>query len=104
MRLQSIPKFLAIMLLALPLAYGQSNNGRIEGTIQDPTGALIPGVQVEATNLRTQFKTETLSGEQGQYVLTALPPGVYRVTAQLTGFRKADIQPIEVNVGATVAQ
>lgn len=100
----SVTKALAILVLALPLAYGQSNNGRIEGTVQDPTGALVPGVQMTATNLRTQFKVEGLSGEQGQYVLTALPPGIYRLTVELKGFRKADIEPIEVNVGATVAQ
>src|SRR5262252_378543 len=104
MLLHSVTKALAILVLALPLAYGQSNNGRIEGTVQDPTGALVPGVQMTATNLRTQLKVEGLSGEQGQYVLTALPPGIYRLTAELKGFRKADIEPIEVNVGATVAQ
>src|SRR5262245_19118959 len=104
MRLHSVIKVLAILVLALPLAYGQSNNGCIEGIVQDPTGALIPGVQMTATNLRTQFKVEGLSGEQGQYVLTALPPGIYRLTAELKGFRKTDIEPIEVNVGATVAQ
>src|SRR5215831_10987097 len=100
----SVTKSLAIMVLALPLAYGQSNNGRIEGTIQDSTSALVPGVQMTATNLKTQFKAEGLSGEQGQYVLTALPPGIYRLTAELKGFRKTDIEPIEVNVGTTVAQ
>src|SRR5215475_8152992 len=100
----SVSKALVILVLALPLAYGQSNNGRIEGTVQDPTGALVPGVQMTATNLRTEFKVEGLSGEQGQYVLTALPPGIYRLTVELKGFRKADIEPIEVNVGATVAQ
>src|SRR5215510_9624702 len=104
MRLHSVIKVLAILVLALPLAYGQSNNGRIEGIVQDPSGALIPGVQMTVTNLKTQFKVEGLSGEQGQYVLTALPPGIYRLTAELKGFRKTDIEPIEVNVGATVAQ
>src|SRR6516162_1769839 len=104
MRLLSIARILAITLLGVSLASGQANNGRIEGNITDPTGALIPGVQMTVTNLRTQFKVEGLSGEQGQYVLTALPPGIYRLTAELNGFRKADIEPIEVNVGATVAQ
>jgi hypothetical protein len=57
-----------------------------------------------ATNIRTQIKFEGLSGEQGQYVLTALPPGLYLLTAELAGFRKAEIQSIEVNVGVTVVQ
>ncbi len=100
----TLATLVVVFLLAMPMAYAQSNNGRIEGLIQDPTGALIPGVQLTATNLRTQFKTETISGEQGHYVLTALPPGIYRLSAELKGFRKADIEPIEVNVGATIAQ
>jgi hypothetical protein len=104
MRLLSIARVLAITLLGVSLASGQANNGRIEGNITDATGALIPGVQMTATNLRTQNKFEGLSGEQGQYVLTALPPGLYVLTAELAGFRKAEIQPIEVNVGFTVVQ
>jgi hypothetical protein len=104
MRLLSIVKVLAITLLGASLASGQANNGRIEGNITDPTGALIPGVQMTATNIRTQIKFEGLSGEQGQYVLTALPPGFYVLTAELAGFRKAEIQSIEVNVGFTVVQ
>jgi hypothetical protein len=104
MLLRRATKALAVLVLALPMVYGQSNNGRIEGIVQDPTGALVPGVQMTATNLRTQFKVESLSGEQGQYVLTALPPGIYRLSAELKGFRKTDIELIEVNVGATIAQ
>jgi carboxypeptidase family protein len=104
MRLLSIARVLAITLLGVSLASGQANNGRIEGNITDPTGALIPGVQMTATNIRTQNKFESLSGEQGQYVLTALPPGIYVLTAELAGFRKAEIQSIEVNVGVTVVQ
>jgi Carboxypeptidase regulatory-like domain len=104
MRLLSITRVLAITLLGVSLASGQANNGRIEGNITDPTGALIPGVQMTATNIRTQIKFEGLSGEQGQYVLTALPPGFYVLTAELAGFRKAEIQSIEVNVGFTVVQ
>src|SRR5262245_20750560 len=104
MRLHFVVRFLAIMVLAAPFVHGQSNNGRIEGTVQDPSGALIPGVQLTATNVRTQFKAEVLSGEQGHYVLTALPPGIYLLTAELSGFRKAVIEAIEVNVGATIAQ
>ena len=63
MRLHFVVRFLAIMVLAVPFVHGQSNNGRIEGTVQDPSGALIPGVQMTATNVRTQFKAEVLSGE-----------------------------------------
>ena len=105
MRFYIVSIVLAIVCIsALPPAHAQSNNGRIEGLVQDPTGAVIPGVHLTATNTKTEFKTDTTSGERGQYVLTALPPGIYKLTAEIKGFRKTDIDAIEVNVGATVAQ
>ena len=104
MRLHTFGRVVAILVLAVPMALAQSNNGRIEGTVQDPQGAVIPGANLTATNVGTQVKTEVVSGSQGEYVLTALPPGIYTLSVQAPGFRKADIEGIEVNVGATIAR
>jgi hypothetical protein len=107
----SIRRFFAslLVLLVCLLAVSQpgtaqTNNGRILGTVQDPSGAVVPGAHLTAVNVKTQQKTEATSGSQGEFVLTALPPGTYKLTVEAAGFRKAEIQSIEVNVGAEVAQ
>src|SRR6266508_312449 len=104
MSLRAVATLLLVLLVGLPPAFAQSNNGRIEGTVQDPTGAVVPGARLTAVNVKTQAKTEATSGSQGEYVLTALPPGIYRLSVEAGGFRKAEIQSIEVNVGTAVAQ
>ena len=105
MLLRHIPvNTLVLLLMSLALAQAQTTNGRIEGSVQDPSGGTVPGTHLTATNLKTQLKVEALSGSQGEYVLTPLPPGTYRLSAEASGFRKMEIDAIEVNVGATVPQ
>ena len=88
-------------LAVLPLA-GQTNNGRIEGTVQDPTGALVPGAKLSVVNTKTQTHLEATTGSQGEYVITPLPAGIYTMTVEAPGFRKAEIQALEVNVGTAL--
>jgi hypothetical protein len=95
---------LALCLLGPALAYSQTNNGRIEGTVEDSSGGVIPGARLTATNVKTDLRVGATSGGQGEFVLTPLPPGIYRLSVEANGFRKADIEAIEVNVGAVVPQ
>jgi hypothetical protein len=97
-------RLLVVCLLGSVVAFTQTNNGRIEGTVQDSSGSAVPGARLTATNVQTQLKVETTSGSQGEFVLTPLPPGIYKLTTEASGFRRSDIQAIEVNVGAVVAQ
>jgi hypothetical protein len=102
--IQVVARWVAMSLLGAVAALSQTNNGRIEGTVQDASGGMVPGAHLIATNVQTQRKVETTSGSQGEYVLTPLPPGTYKVTTEASGFRRSDIQAIEVNVGAIIAQ
>ena len=95
---------LATFILGAPAAFPQTNNGRIEGTVQDASGGVVPGARLTATNVKTQFKVTGTSGSQGEYVLTPLPPGTYKLMIEASGFRRSDIEALEVNVGAVVAQ
>jgi len=72
---------------ALP-AWSQSRvtGSDIEGTARDDSGAVLPGANVTATNVETTVVRSTASDSQGRYLLPALAPGVYRVTAELFGF------------------
>src|SRR5262245_26287761 len=60
---------------------------QISGTVKDPTGAVLPGVEVTATQTETGISRPTITDEVGFYVLSSLPLGPYRVEAALTGFR-----------------
>src|SRR5262249_4874851 len=83
---------IAIVLLACLSAVsllGKTSTGRIIGTVTDPTGAVIPGVTITATNVETQVTTQTVTNEQGYYQVLLLPIGSYTVTAELPGFQKA---------------
>ncbi|MBI2149040.1 MAG: carboxypeptidase regulatory-like domain-containing protein, partial [Acidobacteria bacterium] len=68
-------------------AFGQSTYATVSGTIEDATGALIPGVTVTATNNATGVVTSVFSNESGAYNIGTLLPGVYKVSAELPGFQ-----------------
>ncbi len=77
----------ALLLVSLqPAASAQSFTGSINGSIDDQTGAVLPGVSITITNVDTNAVREILTNETGNYTVTALPPGNYRVEAQFPGF------------------
>lgn len=77
---------LTLMVLGAIPAAAQST-GRIEGLVTDSSGAALPGVTVTATNLGTNAARFGVSNNDGQYAVSSLPVGDYRVQAELSGFR-----------------
>jgi hypothetical protein len=72
-------------------AFSQSNS-TIGGTVQDATGALIPGVTVTATNTGTGIVNTTITNETGSYQFPILQPGAYKLQAELSGFETAVVK------------
>src|SRR6185436_14689559 len=97
MRIRLCAVVLVSALLCATLL-AQSGNGRISGTIDDPTGAVLPGVNVTATNTATGVAATAVSNEAGAYNFASLLPGPYKVTAELPGFQP---KAYEVQVGNT---
>src|SRR5262245_14183106 len=62
--------------------------GSILGVVKDPTAAVLPGVEVTATNLDTNRAQKTQTDATGEYRILALPVGRYKVEATLSGFQK----------------
>jgi hypothetical protein len=89
----------AIMLLGSALAWGQVTYGEITGMVTDATKAVIPGVEVVATNTGTGVSRNALSESTGLYRIPLLPPGTYTVKATMTGFKTAVRQGITLSVG-----
>jgi len=73
--------FLPVML------YGQAGTGTISGSVQDSSGAVVPGATITAVNENTGFKRESVVGSAGEYSLTGLVPGEYAVAVEMQGFK-----------------
>ncbi|MDX2030512.1 MAG: TonB-dependent receptor [Blastocatellia bacterium] len=89
-------------ILLVDGAGAQAVRGRIEGTVRDPQGQLIPNATITLTNLGTGETRTAVSSGEGVYVAVEVKPGAYRVTAEATGFKKITVEGIVVQV-ATVA-
>ena len=78
--------------------------GSIAGVVKDTTGAMMPGVTVEASSPALIEKTRAaVTDGSGQYRIVDLPPGMYQVTFTLTGFRTVVRQDIQIQ-GTFAAQ
>jgi len=94
---------LGILILAIGLpALAQSGRGTITGIVKDPSGAVVPGADITITEKNTGVVTKTVSTEAGAYRAPYIPPGAYRLTAALAGFKTAVADNIQVMVGQTV--
>ena len=87
-----------VIFIAAPAA-AQSTTGTISGRVVDSQGLALPGVTVTATSPNLQATRETVTSENGDYILTLLPPGTYRLVFELAGFQR-----IERSVGLAPTQ
>jgi hypothetical protein len=76
-----------LILLATAVAYGQGATAQISGTVKDTSGGVLPGVDVTVTQTATGLTRSAVTDEGGNYTLTNLPIGPYRLEAKLSGFR-----------------
>jgi hypothetical protein len=74
------------MSLACTAAFAQGT-AQMSGSVRDPTGALLPGVEVTATQTATGIVRTAVTNETGLYILQNLTIGPYRLEAALPGFR-----------------
>ncbi len=83
-------------------AQSQITTGVIQGVVTDASGAVVPGVDVEAKNGETNLSRTTVTDKDGRFVLLQLPSGRYDVTFKLQGFATTVQQAVVVTVGQTV--
>jgi hypothetical protein len=82
--------------VSLPLL-GQTA-GSIDGLITDSSGSVIVGARVTAANPKTNFSRDVLSNTAGNYRFPDLPPGVYKITAEMQGFQTEVHSAVELQV------
>lgn len=79
-------------------ATAQTITGAFTGTLTDQTGAVVPNVKVVATNTGTNLQYTATTNDSGVYNLLFLPVGDYSMTAEATGFKKAQLGPFKLEV------
>jgi hypothetical protein len=86
--------------LGLPLL-AQEQTASIQGSVTDSTGAALPGVTVEATSPDRGQKLSVQTDSAGHYHFPSVPPGVYTVTATLSGMQPASASKVEAKLGSS---
>lgn len=80
-------------------AYGQGATSALTGVVVDPSGAVIPGVDVTVKNNATGAEFKAMTADNGTFSVPALNPGTYTVTVSLTGFKQAVVQNVKMDTG-----
>ncbi|HTG14912.1 MAG TPA: carboxypeptidase regulatory-like domain-containing protein, partial [Blastocatellia bacterium] len=93
---------LCLCSAAVPvMAQSQASTGQIAGVVTDAQGAAIPKATVTASNKQTGLSRATTSSDEGLYAIVLLPPGIYSVSAEASGFASTNVSDVEVIVGRT---
>ena len=107
MRARIVLAAIAVMTLAAGAA-AQTTTGTISGRVLDVQGGVLPGATATATSPNLQGTRETVTSENGDYILTGLPSGPYTLTFSLAGFETrtrtvvlapTQTLPVEVRLG-----
>ncbi|MGH9631875.1 MAG: carboxypeptidase regulatory-like domain-containing protein, partial [Bryobacteraceae bacterium] len=95
----------AILYLGIPIAcFGQAqiNSGDITGTVTDASGGRLASARIAATEVSRGVTRSAQTDTSGDYRLSLLPPGLYRVRVEAPGFAATVVENVEVRVGDTV--
>ncbi|HEY3457824.1 MAG TPA: carboxypeptidase regulatory-like domain-containing protein [Bryobacteraceae bacterium] len=101
-------RFLLALVLLLESAlgggafvFGQAISGDLVGTIQDASGAGIPGASVSVVNDATNVRTTATANDAGEYRISNLPAGAYTLSATGTGFGTSTLKGVKVSLNTT---
>lgn len=89
----------ALLLILPAIAAAQGYFGTIGGLLTDTGGAVIAGSKVTLVDQDKGYHFDTTSDSGGRYLFQSVPPGLYTVIAEMTGFAKTERTNIRLNVG-----
>src|SRR3989442_2110102 len=92
-----------ISLLVVGTAGAQQGTGELRGKVVDAQSGVLPGVAVVAKNEASGQFREIVSGSDGSFFMSALTPGSYELSGELSGFKKYSRKGVRVEVGKTVS-
>ena len=94
---------LTLAVFATSAMAQSSTTGSIEGSITDPNGAAVKGATVTATSPNLITPQTATTGDDGRYLISALPPGKYKISVEASGFAKYEKGDVSVNLGRTTS-
>src|SRR5580692_7858966 len=93
-----LSRFIVLVLLGAT-GYAQTFRGAINGTVTDPSGAVVASASVKATNVATAVAITATTTSSGEFAFQDLPLGTYKVEVTAAGFRSAAVDNISVTAG-----
>jgi len=93
--------FAVLFACASPIFAQTASTGALTGTVTDPSGGVVGGASVTATNVGTGQSRTTMTDSSGTYKFSLLTPGDYSVKFSASGFKTATVPSIAVNITET---
>ena len=80
-----------VLACCFSASFAYAQDASVIGTVTDETKSVLPGATVTATNVETGRQTTGVTDDRGSYRLLRMPPGKYKVQAELQGFTMVSI-------------
>jgi hypothetical protein len=94
---------MALLVLGAPQALALEQTGKITGTVYDPDGVPLAGVNVMVTSPQLMGERKVQTGEDGSFLFFGLPPGVYTLQVEQSGFLPYKNTELKVQIGGTLS-
>lgn len=97
--------FLFLIVLSLifaGVARAQAGRATVKGLVQDQQGNVVAGATVTLSDQAKNFSRTQTSNQDGAYVFSAIPPGIYRLEVEAAGFKKTVISDVQAAVDTTI--
>src|SRR5215475_3335706 len=101
MKLTRWASIAVVFLFLVAGVYSQETTGGLQGTVKDPTGAVVAGAHITLTGTALTGSKSLETDSSGYYRFTNLSPGIYEMDVTATGFSTLKQGNIEVEVGHT---
>src|SRR5947209_4883447 len=98
---RAIPAVILFVIFNVHPLRAQTYRGAIQGTVIDASGSVVARAQITVISEDTNLAREAASDDSGDYLVTELPPGSYRVTAAVSGFQKQVVTGVYVEVATS---
>lgn len=91
-----------VILLAMWACANAQSTATLQGSVSDPSGAILGGAKLTAVNNATGVTRTVKTDGEGNYQIAALPVGIYRIKFQARGFQPRVVEALSIEIGRTL--